>query len=196
MCVREGASAPRWRSGGGCGGGKILQSFPGVSGSSFSVIWTTSSSPTSRPARARRRRLCADEDACQHSRCDNSSGSAGSWEWKLLLQGVAEASLYPMLVLMVEPRAPLLQALPSLEQAAQLVTLEGVVRPGEPGGHGRSSGDSSVKLIAGGLGGHSRGAKVSLQGLWGQLSGRTWDCCPAGSWQTQALSRLRARLRR
>ncbi len=38
-------------------------------------------------------RLCADEDACQHSRCDDSSGPAGSWEWKVLLQGVAEASL-------------------------------------------------------------------------------------------------------
>ncbi len=126
MCVREGASAPRWRSGGGCGGGKILQTFApsGVSGSSSSVIWTTSSSPTSRPARARCRRLCADEDACQHSRCDDSSGPAGSWEWKLLLQGVAEASLHPMLLLMMEPRAVLLQALPSLEQAAQVVTQQ------------------------------------------------------------------------
>ncbi len=167
VCVHEGASAPRWRSGGGCGGGKILQSIapPGVSGSSSSVIWTTSSSPTSRPARARRRRLCADEDACQQSRCDDSSCPAGSWEWKLLRQGVGEALLYPMLLLMMEPRAPLLQALPSLEQAAQLVALENVVRPCEPGGHGRSSGDSSVKLFAGSLGGHSRGAKVSLQGL-------------------------------
>ena len=83
----------------------------------------------------------------------------------MLLQGVAEASLYLMLLLMMEPRAPLLRALPSLEQVAQLVALEGVVRPGEPGGHGRSSGDSNVMLFAGSLGGHRRGAKVSLQGL-------------------------------
>ena len=109
-------------------------------------------------------RLCADEDACQHSRCDDSSGHAGLWEWKLLLQGVAEASLYPMLLLMMEPRAPLLQALPSLEQAAQLVALEGVIRPGA-GDHGRSSRDSSVKLFAGSLGGHRRRANVSLQGF-------------------------------
>ncbi len=71
-----------------------------------SEIWTTPSSPTSRPARARCRRLCADEDACQHSRCDDSSGPAGSWEWKLLLQGVAEASLYPMLLQALRAVAP------------------------------------------------------------------------------------------
>ncbi len=113
---------------------------------------------------ARCRSLCADEDACQHSRRDDSSGPAGSWEWKALLNGVAEASLQPVLLLIMEPRASLLQALPSLEQAAQLVALEGVIRPGA-GDHGRSSRDSSVKLFAGSLGGHRRGAKVSLQGF-------------------------------
>jgi hypothetical protein len=69
-------------------------------------------------------RLCADEDASQHSCCDDSSGPAGLWEWKALRKGVAEASLQPVLLLMMEPRAQSLQALPSLEQAAQLVALE------------------------------------------------------------------------
>ncbi len=68
-----------------------------------------------------------------------------------------------MLLLMMGPGSSLLQAQSSLEQAAQLVALEGVIRPDEPGDHGRSSRDSSVKLFGDSLGGHRRGAKESPQ---------------------------------
>jgi hypothetical protein len=79
------------------------------------------------PVSVRRRGCSPAASSCET--CDDSSGPAGPWEWKALLKGVAGASLHPVL-LMMEPRAQLLQALPSLERAAQPVALEGVVRPG------------------------------------------------------------------